>query len=60
MKEIGLRHKKVNLYQEACALGHPIGASGARALWSLYSDIQLQKNNLQRSIGRGGNNSHCN
>src|SRR4029078_10390173 len=30
MKEHGLPHDKVNVHGGACALGHPIGASGAR------------------------------
>ena len=32
MKEHGLPHEKVNVHGGACALGHPIGASGARIL----------------------------
>lgn len=48
MKEIGLPHNKVNIYGGACALGHPIGASGARILVTLL--YALQKNNLKRGI----------
>ncbi|AAO90496.1 acetyl-CoA C-acyltransferase [Coxiella burnetii] len=48
MKEIGLAHNKVNIHGGACALGHPIGASGARILVTLL--YALQKNNLQRGI----------
>ena len=48
MKEIGLAHNKVNINGGACALGHPIGASGARILVTLL--YALQKNNLQRGI----------
>ena len=32
MQELGLDHAKVNVNGGACALGHPIGASGARVL----------------------------
>src|SRR5207244_4029738 len=32
MKEHGLLHDKVNVHGGACALGHPIGAPGARIL----------------------------
>ncbi|ABS77803.1 acetyl-CoA acetyltransferase [Coxiella burnetii] len=48
MKEIGLAHNKVNIHGGACALGHPIGACGARILVTLL--YALQKNNLQRGI----------
>ena len=30
MRDLGLPHEKVNVNGGACALGHPIGASGAR------------------------------
>ncbi len=30
MRDLGLPHEKVNVHGGACALGHPIGASGAR------------------------------
>ena len=35
MKELGLPHEKVNVHGGAVALGHPIGASGARLLTTL-------------------------
>jgi len=35
MKELGLDHEKVNVNGGACALGHPIGATGARILTTL-------------------------
>lgn len=35
MKELNLPHDKVNIHGGACALGHPIGASGARILVTL-------------------------
>ena len=35
MRELGLPHERVNVHGGACALGHPIGASGARILVTL-------------------------
>ena len=35
MHELGLDHGKVNIHGGACALGHPIGASGTRIVTSL-------------------------
>ena len=35
MTELGIAHDKVNVHGGACALGHPIGASGARILVTL-------------------------
>jgi acetyl-CoA C-acetyltransferase len=35
MKELDLPHEKVNVHGGACALGHPIGASGARIVVTL-------------------------
>jgi acetyl-CoA C-acetyltransferase len=35
MKDLGLDHEKVNVNGGACALGHPIGATGARILTTL-------------------------
>jgi acetyl-CoA C-acetyltransferase len=40
MKELGLPHEKVNVYGGACALGHPVGASGARILVTLMNALQ--------------------
>jgi acetyl-CoA C-acetyltransferase len=37
MRELGLPHEKVNVHGGACALGHPIGASGARIVVSLLA-----------------------
>lgn len=43
VKELGLDSSKVNIKGGACALGHPIGASGARILTTLiYSLRQFQ------------------
>ena len=40
MRELDLPHDKVNIHGGACALGHPIGASGARILVTLISALQ--------------------
>ena len=40
MKEHGLSHDKVNIHGGACALGHPIGASGARILATLVGALK--------------------
>lgn len=48
MRELGLSHDKVNIYGGACALGHPIGASGARIIVTLINALQTQ--NLKRGV----------
>ena len=40
MKELGIPHEKVNVYGGAVALGHPIGASGARTLVTLLNAMK--------------------
>ena len=35
MQELGISHENINVNGGACALGHPIGASGARIVVSL-------------------------
>ena len=40
MKEFNLPHDKVNIHGGACALGHPIGASGARILVTLLGALR--------------------
>ena len=40
MKEFGIPHDKVNIHGGACALGHPIGASGARILVTLMGALK--------------------
>jgi acetyl-CoA C-acetyltransferase len=40
MKEIGIPHEKVNVLGGACALGHPIGATGARILTTLVHALR--------------------
>lgn len=48
MKDLNLPHDKVNVHGGACALGHPIGASGARVLVTLIA--ALEKYNLKRGM----------
>ena len=48
MRDLGLAHAKVNIHGGACALGHPIGASGARILVTLLA--ALEKYHLRRGI----------
>ena len=48
MKEHGLPHDKVNVHGGACALGHPIGASGARIVVTLIG--ALRKYGLRRGV----------
>ncbi len=40
LNELGLDHKRVNIYGGACALGHPLGASGARILVTLLNALK--------------------
>jgi acetyl-CoA C-acetyltransferase len=42
MRELKLDHAKVNLHGGACALGHPIGATGARILTTLIHALRAQ------------------
>ena len=48
MKEHGLPHDKVNVHGGACALGHPIGASGARVVVTLIG--AMRKYGLKRGV----------
>lgn len=48
MEELGLPHEKVNVHGGACALGHPIGASGARIMVTLLA--ALEKYDLKRGM----------
>ena len=40
MRDLGLSHEVVNIHGGACALGHPIGASGARVLVTLLAALE--------------------
>lgn len=48
MHELGIAHDKVNVHGGACALGHPIGASGARVIVTLLH--ALRRHRLQRGV----------
>lgn len=48
MTHLEIPHDKLNVHGGACALGHPIGASGARILVTLLS--ALRQKNLKRGI----------
>ena len=39
-KELGIPAEKLNVHGGACALGHPIGASGARLIATLLSALE--------------------
>jgi acetyl-CoA C-acetyltransferase len=52
IRELGIDHAKLNIHGGACALGHPIGASGARLLVTLLHA-------LQRSGGKRGVAALC-
>jgi acetyl-CoA C-acetyltransferase len=47
MRELGIQHGRLNVHGGACALGHPIGASGARLLVTLIHAM------IQRKAKRG-------
>ena len=40
MKDLGIPHEKLNVHGGACALGHPIGASGARLVVTLINALR--------------------
>ena len=48
MKDVGIDHAKVNVNGGACALGHPIGATGARITTTLL--YAMRARNLKRGI----------
>jgi acetyl-CoA C-acetyltransferase len=48
MKDHGIAHERVNVHGGACALGHPIGASGARILVTLIG--ALRKHGKRRGV----------
>jgi len=48
MRELDLPHDKVNVNGGACALGHPIGASGARILVTLLAALKAR--DMKRGI----------
>jgi acetyl-CoA C-acetyltransferase len=48
MRELGIPHAKLNVNGGACALGHPIGASGARLVVTLLH--ALKRRGLKRGV----------
>ncbi len=40
MRDLGIAHEKINIHGGACALGHPIGASGARIIVTLLGALK--------------------
>jgi acetyl-CoA C-acetyltransferase len=48
MRDLDLPHDKVNVHGGACALGHPIGASGARIIVTLLA--ALEQHGLKRGM----------
>ena len=48
MKDLGLPHDRVNVNGGACALGHPVGATGARLITTLVH--ALRKRGLRRGV----------
>ena len=56
MRPLGLSHDKVNVHGGAIALGHPIGASGARVMATLLSALETngQKRGLASLCIGGG------
>ncbi|MEM9582904.1 MAG: acetyl-CoA C-acyltransferase [Pseudomonadota bacterium] len=48
MREMGVSHDVVNVHGGACALGHPIGASGARIVVTLLNALETY--DLKRGV----------
>ena len=48
MRDLSIKPDKINIHGGACALGHPVGASGARILVTLIH--ALQRRNLKRGV----------
>jgi acetyl-CoA C-acetyltransferase len=48
MRDLDLGHERVNVHGGACALGHPVGASGARILVTLLA--AMAKNDVDRGV----------
>ena len=48
MRELAIPIEKLNIHGGGCALGHPIGATGARIIITLIA--ALKKLNLKRGI----------
>jgi acetyl-CoA C-acetyltransferase len=48
IRDLSLPQEKVNVHGGACALGHPIGASGARIIVTLLNALETR--NLKRGV----------
>jgi acetyl-CoA C-acetyltransferase len=48
MRDLGVGHDIMNIHGGACALGHPVGASGARIVVTLIN--ALEKHGLKRGV----------
>ena len=62
MKELGISHDKLNVNGGACAMGHPIGASGARVIVTLLAALEdrgLKKGVASLCIGGGEGIAMC-
>ena len=56
MRDLDLPHDKVNVHGGACALGHPIGASGTRVIVTLLAALEhydLKRGMASLCIGGG-------
>ena len=47
-RDLGIDREKLNINGGACALGHPIGATGARLIVTLLH--AMEANNLKRGV----------
>ena len=47
-RDLGIPREKLNINGGACALGHPIGATGARLIVTLLHALEVQ--NLKRGV----------
>ncbi|KJS24944.1 MAG: acetyl-CoA acetyltransferase [Hyphomonadaceae bacterium BRH_c29] len=62
MKELGISHDKLNVNGGACAMGHPIGASGARVIVTLLAAMEdrgVKKGVASLCIGGGEGIAVC-
>ena len=48
IRDLGLSHEIVNIYGGACALGHPVGASGTRIIATLLN--AMERNNAKKGV----------
>jgi acetyl-CoA C-acetyltransferase len=42
MRDLDIPHARVNVHGGACALGHPIGATGARIIVTLINALRIR------------------